>query len=179
MNTKSSDSNANPSRQRSEKLASDPPGVSALEPDQTLRLLTAVEPPPGLADRVHERLRMAASAQPKLQLKSQLLSRFWGGWLTNRPLQFAGAATLVLAVAASTWGVHHSHMQRPGAVLHTTHPGGEFKSAGTERRPSTLTPIKVPPVHKKRPRALRVKPAWEANPSKISPDPPSTSPENP
>jgi hypothetical protein len=148
---------ANPLNQASERTSS--------EAEQTLRLLAELPPPSELTDRVHRRLSHAQASLPR--------RRFWALWMPAQRLQFVGAALLVVVFAGSTWGVYHAkdgHAKgtqgalpapqntaspvSPASPISPASPGaGGFGSAGTERRPSTLTPIKVPPASKKKPSA--------------------------
>ena len=147
------------------------------EADETLRLLAGLPEPAGLKDRVHRRLALAQNAQAMPERRS-----FWSLWMPARRLQFAGAAVLALAVAGSMWSVYRSHPQSAGgqaAGAHATpaaNPAGQgsspaggdgFHSAGAERVPPTLHPIKVPPVPKKKPAAAHAKPS----PKVLAPQP--------
>jgi len=128
-----------------------------LQAEETLRQLARLEPPIGVADRVHYRLQRAQNAPPS--------KGFWASWMPLRRMQYAGAAILTIAVGVSSWGVYHAHRAvGPHSVnpqLQGT-PPSSFGTAGAERHPGTLAPIKVPPVHKKKPSASRVKPAATA-----------------
>jgi len=144
-----------------------------ISPEDTLRLLATVEPPIGLADRVHRRL---ANARKKPAPRG-----IWQSLMPIRRLQYAGAAVLVLAIAGSMWEAYRPHNVPARTILQGTSTGiqgassvgpqnsGGFKSAGTERRPATLTPIHVPaskttPVQKKKPSASRLKPSVKPTP---------------
>jgi hypothetical protein len=114
-----------------------------LEAEETLRQLAALPAPEDLTDRVHARLH-AAQAAPSRR-------GFWAYWLPAQRFQFAAAATLMLAVAGSTWAVYHRHPQASTATQ-TVQPaaapapaGGGFGTAGRETVPPTLKPILVPP----------------------------------
>ena len=146
---------------------SNPKHESGHEADETLRLLAGLPEPAGLTDRVHRRLASAQEAMPERR-------GFWSLWMPARRLQFAGAAVLALAVAGSMWSVYRSHPQTAGgqaAGAHATpvaNPAGQgsspasgdgFHSAGAERVPPTLHPIKVPPAPKKKPAAAHAKPS--------------------
>jgi hypothetical protein len=133
------------------------------EPDETLRRVATLPPPVGLEDRVHHRLRSEQSTLPARSI--------WSLWMPARRLQFAGAAMLVLALAGSTWRLYHT---KNGAVViqpapqtsSPATPGNSFGSAGAERHPSTLTPIKVPPAPKKKPAASH--PGAKPSPKKLA-----------
>jgi hypothetical protein len=127
------------------------------EATETLRLLATLPPPEGFTDRVHRRVANAAKAPSR--------RGFWSLWMPMQRLQFAGAALLVLAVGGASWSVYRTNNHAPHAsgapgVAPQVAPSGGFGSAGAERHPSTLAPIKVPPVPKKKPSASRAaKPA--------------------
>jgi hypothetical protein len=111
-----------------------------LEAEETLRQLAALPAPEDLTDRVHARLQAAQTAP--------VPRGFWAYWLPAQRFQFAAAATLMLAVAGSTWAVYHRHPQASTATQ-TVQPapasaGGGFGTAGSERVPPTLKPILVP-----------------------------------
>jgi hypothetical protein len=143
--------------------------------EETLRLVATLPPPIGLEDRVHHRLETT-----QFDLLEQSPRSFWSLWMPVRRLQFAGAAALVLALAASSWSVYHT---KNGAVViqpapqtaSPTTPTGNFGSAGAERHPSTLTPIKVPPAPKKKPTTThsgtKPSPKKLANPSRAATEP--------
>lgn len=112
------------------------------DPEATLRLLAQLPPPEGLADRVHRNLAAAPDPAPA--------PRFWSLWLPAHRLQFAGAAVLVTAMAASSWTILESRRPTSPAAK-TAVPGtaadsgrSAFSSADAERHPATLKPIKVP-----------------------------------
>ena len=114
------------------------------DPEATLRLLAQLPPPHGLADRVHRSLAIAPdTASPQ---------RFWSLWKPAHRLQFAGAAVLVTAMAASSWTILASrHPATPAAKAVAPAPAPQpstFSTAGAEHRPATLKPIKVPPPPK-------------------------------
>jgi hypothetical protein len=101
---------------------------------------------------------------------------FWSLWMPAQRIQFAAAAVLVVAVAGSTWSVYHSHPHagmQTGNGARTLSPAvqgsGGFGTAGAERVPPTLNPIKVPTVPKKKPgaghRSLKPSPKKLAVPS--------------
>jgi len=135
--------------------------LSASEAEHTLRLVAELPPPSELTERVHQRLSEARGLQPRPRLRPG----FWSFWLPAQRLQFAGAALLVVAFASSTWSVYHTRISKPasgrpvssapGGLIAPQSPGpnGGFGSAAADRRPSTLTPIKVPPVTRKKPSA--------------------------
>jgi hypothetical protein len=141
---------ANPLNEAAERTSS--------EADHTLRLVAALPPPIELTDRVHRRLSDARASLPR--------RGFWALWMPAQRLQFAGAAVLAVVFAGSAWSVFHAKGDAPGqvpAAQNTASPvspaspisptAGGFGTAGTERRPSTLTPIKAPPAPKKKPSA--------------------------
>jgi len=148
------------------------------EADETLRLLAGLPEPDGLTDRVHRRLALAQNAQAMPERRG-----FWSLWMPARRLQFAGAALLALAVAGSMWSVYRSHPSTngqaaggqagvhavPAAAGQGSSPasGDGFHSAGAERVPPTLHPIKVPPAPKKKPAAAHAKPS----PKVLAPQP--------
>jgi hypothetical protein len=125
------------------------------EADETLRLLAKLPPPAELSDRVHQRL-----AEARVMPDSR---GFWSLWMPAQRVQFAAAAVLVVAVAVSMLSLHRSHPPAAGAHnAPTATPAaqggspadaGSFHSAGAERVPPTLHPIKVPPSPKKKPGA--------------------------
>jgi len=124
--------------------------------EETLRLLAELPPPADLTDRVHHIL---AREQAK-----PIRRGFWSLWMPAQRLQYAAAAVLVVAVAGSTWSVYHSHPQagqKAGAntpvapVVHHDASSGGFSTAGAERVPPSLNPIKVPPAPKKKPDASK------------------------
>ena len=125
------------------------------EADETLRLLAELPPPTDLTDRVHQRLAHARVAPER--------RGFWSLWMPAQRFQFAAAAVLVVAVAGSMWSVHRSHPPANGAqnapAAAPATPGtspadaGGFHSAGAERVPPTLHPLRVPPAPKKKPGA--------------------------
>jgi hypothetical protein len=126
---------------------------SAIEAEQTLRLLAQLPPPAELTDRVHRRLDLALREEAK-----GTGARFWTlwmpeGWMPARRFQFAAAAVLAVAVAGSTWSVYHLHPRGGTSTTPAVLPaaqGGGFGSDNAERHPTTLTPIKVPPAPKKK-----------------------------
>jgi len=138
---------ANPLNEVSERTSS--------EAEHTLRLVAALPPPVELTDRVHRRLSHAQASLPR--------RGFWALWMPAQRLQFAGAAVLAVVFAGSAWSVFHAKGGATGqvpAAHDTASPvspvsptAGGFGTAGTERRPSTLTPIKAPPAPKKKPSA--------------------------
>jgi hypothetical protein len=118
------------------------------EPEETLRLVARLPPPTGLADRVHSRLERIPAAPHR---------SFWTLWMPVQRLQLAGAALLVLAIAGSTWTVRHARSGH-AQVVQPAAQGPAFGSAGAERHPSSLTPIKAPPpAPRKKPSASRMK----------------------
>jgi hypothetical protein len=134
---------------------SDDGGEAVAGAEETLRLMTQVEPPAGLEDRVHRRLGEARleSAQAEDARWSGQWGSFWRLWMPSRRLQYAGVAVLMAAVAASTWTVRHTAGAREGELLPPGSAEGNagakagsrgFGSAGAERRPSSLAPIRVP-----------------------------------
>ena len=104
--------------------------------EETLRLVAQLPPPEGVADRVHRRLRVEGEA-PR---------GFWRLWLPAHRVQFAGAALLVAAIAASTMMVRHpkSNAANVPAVQSVPEQGSGLGTAGAERHPASLTPIPVP-----------------------------------
>jgi hypothetical protein len=129
------------------------------EAEETLRLVATMPPPAELTDRVHQRLAMEKDSAPRRS--------FWSLWMPAQRFQFAAAAVLVVAVAGSTWSVYHTNRGSKivAPVPHAVDSGGGFGTAGAERVPPTLNPIKVPPAPKKKPGAGRVKPG--AKPSAV------------
>jgi len=138
-----------------------------LEAEGTLRLLAKAPEPEGLKDRVHRRLRDAVA-------NSEVVAEprgFWAMWRPVQRLQFAGAAILVAVIAISMWSVYHGGVGRqPGLKTGERVVGsggaqsgapaavpsqGNFGTAGAERVPPTLAPIKVPPAPKKKPSASK------------------------
>ena len=123
------------------------------EAEETLRLVAQLPPPGDLAERVHQRLKGAQNLSPR--------RGFWSLWLPAHRLQYAGAALLVLAIAGSAWTVRHTggggaaKGQGPVQPAAQAVPQG-FGTAGSEARPSSLKPIKVPPAPKKKPSASKV-----------------------
>jgi hypothetical protein len=107
-----------------------------LAAEETLRLVAQFPPPEGVADRVHRRLRDEAEA-PR---------GFWRLWLPAHRLQFAGAALLVAAIAASTIMVRHPRSNASNVPVAAPVPqqGTGMRTAGAERHPASLTPIPVP-----------------------------------
>jgi hypothetical protein len=143
--------------------------------EETLRLLAELPPPAHLTDRVHRRLALE-KAKPARR-------SFWSLWLPARRLQYAAAAILVVAVAGSTWSVYRGHPQtgmKPGAhtqaapVLPPAASAGGFGSAGAERVPPTLNPIKVPPAPKKKPSASKTA---KPSPKKLAAPPAAQTPQ--
>lgn len=141
---------------------------SLTEADKTLRQLARIAPPSGLETRIHNRL---AAAEEFSERRS-----FWALWSPARRLQFAGAALLALAVAASTWSVYHGHPQpstqsqtpvTPQVVAPKADSSTGFKTAGAERRPSTVAPIRIKPAPRKKPSASHVpkRPIQSADPA--------------
>jgi hypothetical protein len=128
--------------------------------EETLRLVAELRPPEELAERVHRRLADERNARAQ--------RGFWSLWMPAQRLQFAAAAALVIAVAGSTWSVYHAHPQTGGGSQAAPTPAptqparalpgvsGGFGSAGAERVPLTLHPIKVPPAPKKKPNPSHV-----------------------
>jgi len=135
------------------------------EAEETLRLVAQTPPPDGLESRVHFRLNKEMRSLPQRGI--------WGLWLPAHKLQFAGAAVLVLAMAASLWTVRHPKTAGPQAGSGSTTvaqpvpvpPGAGFGTAGAERHPASLTPIQVPPVPKKKPSAKRAVKAHSSTPT--------------
>jgi hypothetical protein len=143
--------------------------------EETLRLLAELPPPANLTDRVHRRLAME-KARPERR-------SFWSLWMPAQRLQYAAAALLVVAVAGSTWSLYHGHPQaemKPGShmqtapVLPSAASAGSFGSAGAERVPPTLNPIKVPPAPKKKPSASKVA---KPSPKKLATQPAAQTPQ--
>jgi len=133
------------------------------EADETLRRVATLPPPAGLEDRVHRRLRSQQSTLPARSI--------WALWMPVRRLQYACAALLVLALAGSTWRLYHTKndavvIQPAPQTGSPATPGNSFGSAGAERHPSTLTPIKVPPAPKKKPTASH--PGAKPSPKKLA-----------
>lgn len=127
------------------------PMQSDREPEETLRLVAQLPSPDGLEDRVHQRLHVSQRHLPA--------RGFWSLWKPAQRLQYAAAAALVLALAGSVWKVYHpAH----GAIViqpapqsgSPSTPGSGFGTAGAERHPGTLAPIKVPPPPTKKPSAV-------------------------
>jgi hypothetical protein len=126
--------------------------------EETLRLVSRLSPPADLTGRVHRRLANERETPAR--------RGFWSLWLPAQRVQFAAAAALVIAVAGSTWSVYHGHPRTGGAPVTPSAPrvlpgnSGGFGSAGAERVPPTLHPIRVPsgvpPAPKKKPGASRV-----------------------
>lgn len=132
------------------------------EAEETLRMVATLPPPAELTDRVHQRLAVEKATARR--------RGFWSLWMPAQRFQFAAAAILVVAVAGSTWSVYHTNRGSKivAPVPRVADPsgiGGGFGTAGAERVPPTLNPIKVPPAPKKKPGAGRVKPG--AKPSAI------------
>ena len=138
---------------------------SSRRAEETLRMVAQLRPPAELTDRVHQRLE---SERLQMERETPVRRGIWSLWMPARRLQFASAAALAVAVAASTWTVYHLHPQAGGAQVapsathavtpHETSPreSGSFGIAGTEHLPPTLKPIKVPPAPKKKPSASRI-----------------------
>jgi hypothetical protein len=135
------------------------------EAAETLRLVAKLPAPDGLDERVHARLRhkMAEASEPRVS--------FWAFWTPVRRLQFAGAAVIALAVAGSTWSMHHASASGLGPhgnspVATPAEQGGHsaFGSAKAERVPPTIKPIKVPPAARKKPSASHLKPVVKTVP---------------
>ena len=107
-----------------------------LPAEETLRLVAQLPPPEGVADRVHRRLRDEV----------ELPRGFWRLWLPAHRVQFAGAALLVAAIAASTVMVRHpkSNASNAPVLAPVTQQGTGMRTAGAERHPASLTPIPVP-----------------------------------
>ena len=133
-------------------------------PESTLRLLAQLPPPEGLIDRVHHRLAVAPSPAP----------RFWSLWLPSHRLQFAAAALLVTAIAASSWTIYENRQHptpaarsaapQPAAPQPAASDASSFTTSGAERHPASLKPIKVPPVPKKKPSAAKSRALKPATP---------------
>jgi hypothetical protein len=149
--------NPNPDS-RSRSNSSFESGIEAgIEAEETLRLLAQLPPPDRLNERVHAGIRH----QLALESTSPRRRGFWSLWSAGQRLQFAAAAALMLAVAGSMWTVNHSRPMAPAAPQTAvpqaiapqaiTPQSGAFGGAKAERVPATLTPIKVPPVPKKKP----------------------------
>jgi hypothetical protein len=136
-------------------------GQSISEAEETLRLVAQLTPPADLTERVHYRLNDAQTASER--------RGFWSLWMPAQRLQYAGAALLVLAIAVSAWTVRHvgsgGSAKGPAPLQSTGLPVAQpiqpapqrsgFVPAGSETRPSNLTPIKVPPAPKKKPSASK------------------------
>jgi hypothetical protein len=125
---------------------------SGIEAEETLRLLAQLPPPDRLNERVHAGIRH----QLALESTSPRRRGFWSLWSAGQRLQLSAAAALMLAVAGSMWTVNHSRPMAPAAPQTAvpqaiTPESGAFGGAKAERVPATLTPIKVPPVPKKKP----------------------------
>jgi hypothetical protein len=132
------------------------------EAEETLRLVAQLPAPEELTERVHRRLHAASTSGRR---------GFWSLWMPAQRLQFASAALLVVAVAGSAWTVRHavrggaatgqpalqssgqSIVQQPARQPAPQASG--FSTAGSEARPASLSPIKVPPAQKKKPSASR------------------------
>jgi hypothetical protein len=143
--------------------------------EETLRLLAELPPPAYLRDRVHGRLAME-QAKPARR-------GFWSLWMPAQRLQYAAAALLVVAVAGSTWSVYRAHPQgaakvgtptQAAPVLRPAASAGGFGSAGAERVPPTLNPIKVPPAPKKKPSASKTA---KPSPKKLATQPAAQTPQ--
>jgi hypothetical protein len=115
-------------------------GNSLSETPETLRLLAKLPPPAELEDAVHRRLRAASLDAPQ--------RGFWSLWRPAQRLQFAGAAALMVALAASAWSVYRPGLRNnagaesPGAGT-ASHSG--FGTAGAVGHPATIAPIRVAP----------------------------------
>ncbi len=109
--------------------------------EQTLRLVARLAEPEGLNERVLHKLAVARAEAPGRS--------FWSLWLPMQRVQYAAAALLVIAVAGSTWGVYRtapaSNLPVENKPATQSAPSAGFGSAGAERRPATIAPIKVPP----------------------------------
>jgi len=155
----------------------DPREDSGKEAEETLRLVAELPPPAELTDRVHQRLAQGLAEAGAAR------RGFWSLWMPAQRLQFAAAAVLAVAVAGSMWGVYHGKngarvVVAPAPVANpAANPspaGGGFGSAGAERVPPTLTPIKAPPAPKKKPGAGHAAVKHAAKPQDAS-----TAPTNP
>jgi hypothetical protein len=151
------------------KVENGVPQLAEEEAIQTLRLVATLPPPEGLADRVHQRLTDAQTVDRRKPSRSNALLSIWRLWMPMQRLQFAGAALLVVAIGASSWTVYQGKVQprqgsQSGAQPAAAPSPAGFGTAKTERRPATLTPIKVPPpATKKKPSANHL-----ATPSPVS-----------
>lgn len=131
---------------------------------ETLRLVATLPPPEGLTDRVHQRIAVARSVSSTTPSRASAVLQIWRLWMPMQRLQFAGAALLVVAIGASSWGAYEGRLRpgqqtqpasQPSSPQTSSQPSSPptpastesgFRTAGSERRPSTLTPIKVPPA---------------------------------
>jgi hypothetical protein len=118
----------------------DPRSEAQEEYMRTLHLLTQVEPPKGLAERVQSRLE----DEPRRRTHRGLLHLFdpltpWGNWMRG-----LAAAAIVAILAGGCWEVFsrsHAPAVTPSASLaapSTTTTGNGFTSAGAVRKPQTL-----------------------------------------
>ncbi|HWE84103.1 MAG TPA: hypothetical protein VG267_04120 [Terracidiphilus sp.] len=111
--------------------------VSAAE--KTLRLVSGLPAPEGLADRVQEGLRKA----PRDRLVEWPRSLMHGGWMTSPALRGAAAAAIVCVVVGGGWRIY-SRVQAPAPTANViTMPArvgsqGAFSNAGAMRTPDTL-----------------------------------------
>jgi hypothetical protein len=123
--------------------------------EKTLRLLASLPAPQGLADRVHERLRVAPP--PARILGWPRLMRPAGGWMHGNFARSAAAAAIVCVVAGGGWRIYSRVELAPAnnVIVMPTRIAPEprgFSSAGAARVPQTLDgpvlthPVKEPPA---------------------------------
>jgi len=151
----------------------DPEEMPRSAAEDTLRSVTRIAAPEGIEDRIHRRLAVARR-EPESR-------GIWSLWSPVRKLQFAGAAAVAIALGISIWSVSHPVQQvapqavapAPQVVTPKAAPAEGFRTAGAERRPSTLAPIKVQPAAKKKPSASHAaKPATRpAAQAQVAPNP--------
>jgi hypothetical protein len=147
-----------------------PDEATVQQAEHTLRLVAQLPPPEELTDRVHQRLEADQASHVK--------RGFWSLWMPAQRLQFAAAATLMVAVAGSTWAVYHSHPKqtqtsvRPAPSTPAGDSSSSFGTAAVKRVPPTLNPIQVPPAPKKKISHALAKPS----PKKLASRPAGTDP---
>jgi hypothetical protein len=149
--------------------------ISLEEAEHTLRLISKLPAPEGLADRVHVRLRNAQKAGARR-------SWFAAMMLPGAPrLQLAAAALLMAVVAGGGWTLYRANPINPINPGNAGNPANEagqkisveknatpslatpphqaaqggFESSHGMHVPPTLAPIHVPPAPKKKPAAGR------------------------
>lgn len=136
--------------------------------EETLRLLARITPPPGLEERVQDRLHAAAASGSARVFSWPAMLRFGSHSMTPAWMRAAAAAAIVTVIVGGSWGVY-SHLQiSPTARVVINPPRvpaqGSFSNAGAMRTPQTLNgPLLAPPAAVAPPAAKQTTGAQQRN----------------